>query len=243
MRTKLFTLFRDAFVTTVLAGLIVGVGGVGVQVVAIVILLTAFREPAADWLRACYADPVKILPRTDRGRSQTAFHEAGHAVVGWVLPGADKPRSASIRPNAEEDGRVDCDDRRDPHDLLSAIDELAAWFAGAAAEREFGSPDNSGCWEDLERATAFARRMVCEWGFSGKLAKRRYDPDSGLLTEEILTTINAEIDRFLGMGEQLAIKTVKEHHDTIGCVAALLLQQETLDAAKLQAAIGTAPTT
>ena len=240
MRTKFFPALRNLAVTATFAYLISGELGVGMQAVAIVIALTAFREPAAAWLRACYAEPEKIAPQSDEGRSATAFHEAGHAVVGWVLTGANKPRRATIVPNAEDNGSVDFHERRDPYDLLSALDELAAWFAGSAAQQEFGRAHDSGASEDIERATELATRMVCEWGFSGKLQKRRYDLDSGTLTEETLAIINAEIDRFLEEGEKLAVKTVKAHRDRIGCVAALLMRDETLDEKTLRAAIESA---
>lgn len=240
MPSKIFRLIRILIVLAALAYAIDGSLGVGAQVVAIVVFLTAYREKAADRLRACFAGkPEPVLQQTEKGRGQTAYHEAGHAVAGWYLPGASKPKSASILPTSESNGRVDCEDlSSDPMDLEAAVDELAAWFAGAAAEREFGCRIDAGHAEDLAEATDLARLMVCEWSFSGRLPRRRYDPGSGLLTEDIRRIINEEIDRFLELGEQRAIETVKAYHDKIGCVAALLLQHGTLNRVQLEAALG-----
>jgi len=237
MRTKIRPFIRSLIITTAFAAAIMGYVGVGLQVIAIVVFLTAYRKKAAQWLCDVF-EPHEATPQTEAGRDQTSYHEAGHAVVGWVLPGAYKPRSASIIPNGEENGSVRIESRSgDPPDLQAALEELASWFAGAAAEEEFGKRSNAGCAEDLARATSWVQQMVCEWGFSGKLPRRSYDGESGLLTGEILTVINAEMDRFLADGEALARKTVKEHRDTIGCVAALLRQHGTLDESQLRAAI------
>jgi hypothetical protein len=216
--------------------------GVGAQVIVLVVFLTAYRKKAAGMLRAFLeGEPDdRLPPETEAGRSRTAFHEAGHVVVSQVLPCGWKPMRASIVPDRDSNGRVDHDmESRDVMDMESALNQLACHFAGAAAEREFCTPrETAGKAGDLAQATDLAERMVCEWGFSGKLPRRRYDPESNMLTEEIIGTINAEIDRFLEMGEALAEKTVKAHRDAIGRVAALLLQHGTLDRKALQAALG-----
>jgi len=236
LKHKIRSFIRVLIVGTMFVTAIRGTWGVGLQVVALVVFLTAYREAAADWLRNCLSEAP--TPQTDQGRGETAFHEAGHAVVGWVLPGACKPNSASILQTAGENGRVDCEERSgDPPDIQSALDELASWQAGYAAEQEFGCRSNAGCHEDLMRATELATQMVCEWGFSAALGRRHYDPASDMLTEEIRAKINAEIDRFLADGETLARKTVREHHDAVGRVAGLLLQHGKIDRKQLQAAI------
>lgn len=217
--------------------------GLGFQAIGVVILMTAYRQELADSFRRLMADEPPAGPvMTEQGKSVVAFHEAGHAVVGWVLPGPGKPHSATIKSSGETNGRVVNTHRSsDSWTLEIAINQLAFWYAGWAAEKEFGLVQSMGWKGDLAYATNLARRMVCEWGFSGKLPRRHYDVESGLLTEEILTIINAEIDRFLQEGERRAIKAAKEHHDAIGRVAGLLLQHETLDAKQLREAIGFDP--
>ncbi|HTK59964.1 MAG TPA: hypothetical protein VL283_02055 [Candidatus Baltobacteraceae bacterium] len=238
---KLFFHARVLIALAILAVAINGNFGTGFQVAALVILLTAYRKNAARALRSFFEDEEQRRPppQTEAGRSRTAFHEAAHAVVGWVLPTQRKPSGASIEPDDDSLGRVHhLLESRDVHDMETALNELAIMFAGSAAEREFCTPKSTAGWAgDLDMATQLAERMVCEWGFSGKLPRRRYDPCSGLLTEEILKIINEEIDRFLEMGEALALKTVKAHHDAVGRVAALLMQFGSLDQAKLRAAI------
>jgi cell division protease FtsH len=242
MSKKLRSLIRAVVWCVPLAAAIYGRFGLGVQVVAIVVVMTAFREDLAGFLRALFEDRGERLEQSESGKSLTAFHEAGHAVVGWVLPGGTKPQSVTIRQTDTSNGHVISAIRTsDSWSIDDAIDQLALWFAGAAAECEFGHGQSTGWQEDLVEATSLAKKMVCEWGFSGKLKSRYYDTDSGMLTEEILEIINAEIDRFLELGERLAAKTVKEHRDTIGRVAGLLLQHETLNQAKLKAAIENAP--
>src|SRR5689334_12719441 len=105
MRSKLLRSFRALIVAGAYVYAISGFLGVGIQVCAIAIFLTAYRKPLADRLASVLSDDGSgVTKQTDAGRSATAFHEAGHAVVGWVLPGACKPKRASIAQNEEENG-------------------------------------------------------------------------------------------------------------------------------------------
>ena len=238
MSKKILSLIRALPAIVLAAVTVSGYLGLGLQAIGVVVLLTAYREDLARILRRALSEKHEQPPLSEHGKSVSAFHEGGHSVVGWILPGADKPYYATIQQTERTNGHIEVRRRSsDPPDLGAAIDHLALLYAGAAAEREFGLVQSAGWSSDLNEATHLAKRMVCEWGFSGKLAHRRYDTRDGLLTKEILVIINAEIDRFLGLGEELAIKTVKEHRDKIGRVAALLLQYGTLDEAKLSAAI------
>lgn len=246
MKQKLLSFARLLVVGVVVILSLIGEFGIGFQVVAIVVLMTAYRREWGRKLRDAFDDePLPPpLPQSEAGRSVSAFHEAGHAVIGWVLPGPRLPYHATIRPVHDANGFVKWKRKSsDAFGLDAALNELASIFGGAAAEREFRHPENIGWRGDLEQATDFARRMVCEWGFSGKLAPRHYDVESGLLTAEILETINAEIDRFLKEGMERALKAAKEHRDAIGRVAGMLLQHETLDEKRLREAIGFDPAT
>lgn len=240
MSKKLLSRIRYVICGAALAAALIGWLGLGFQAMAVVVLMTAYRENLADGVRRAFADeaPPPPLPQSESGRSVSAFHEAGHAVVGWILPGPRKPYHATIRQSHDSNGYVKW--RRatsDAFGLEAALNELAALFGGIAGEREFRCLENIGQRGDLEQATDFARRMVCEWGFSAKLPRRRYDVESGLLTAETLTIINAEIDRFLQEGEDRALKTAKQNRDAIGRVAALLLQHETLDEKQIREAV------
>jgi cell division protease FtsH len=169
-----------------------------------------------------------------------AHHEAGHVVVAWLLPGATKPAHVTIIPDEVSNGAMTPKSTTRLVDVEAMIDDLAVCFAGTVAQQEFGFKHDVGASGDLQKATYCARSMVCDFGFSEKLPRRAYDLESGLLTEELLTTINSEIDRFLKLGEDRAIKTVKTHLSTIKRVARILLEKGELDEDGIRKAIETA---
>ena len=243
---KLHSFFRILAGGAVIVLFLSGAFGLGFQAIGVVVLMTAYRHRLAGAVRALldeqdYAPPP---PQSEKGRGQTAFHEAGHVVVGWVLSCGRTPVSASIRQDGDSNGRVTWRHlTSDAENIEEALNGIASCLGGIAGEKAFGYPETASRRNDLRQATDIATRMVCEWGFSGKLATRRYDPEDGLLTEEILKTINAEIDRFVQEGERRAHMAAKEHHDAIGRVAGLLLQHVTLDWKQLREAIGFDPAT
>ncbi len=105
-------------------------------------------------------------------RRNTAYHEAGHALVAKLLPGADPVHKVTIIPRGMALGltqQVPIDDRHTYTRELPLTHNLAILFGGRVAEELVLGHMTTGAGNDLERATELARKMVCEWGMSEKL--------------------------------------------------------------------------
>ena len=110
----------------------------------------------------------KSLIISDDEKRNTAYHEAGHALVAAIIPGADPLHKVTIIPRGMALGvtmQLPLDDRRLPgKDYLEA--QLAIMMAGRIAEEIFLNQITTGAGNDIERATEMAHKMVCEWGMS-----------------------------------------------------------------------------
>src|SRR5262250_217401 len=108
---------------------------------------------------------------SEEEKRNTAYHEAGHALVAKLLPGADPVHKVTIIPRGMALGltqQVPVDDRHTANrDQLE--NNLAIYFGGRAAEELVLGHMTTGAGNDLDRATELARKMVCEWGMSEKL--------------------------------------------------------------------------
>ena len=110
----------------------------------------------------------KSLLLTDEEKKNTAYHEAGHALVGVKLPNSDPVHKVTIIPRGMSLGLTQylpIDDRHSYyHDYLQS--RLAILMGGRVAEEIFLNQVSTGAGNDIERATDMARKMVCEWGMS-----------------------------------------------------------------------------
>ena len=122
---------------------------------------------------------------TELDRVNCAYHEAGHAVVAALLPGADPLHKVTIIPRGRAMGVTMQLPEADRHTYTKGYLEtqVAVLMGGRVAEELFMNHMTSGASNDIERATDIAQHMVCEWGMSelGPLAFRKpgnaYDPD------------------------------------------------------------------
>jgi len=104
-------------------------------------------------------------------RRNTAYHEAGHALVAMLIPGTDPVHKVTIIPRGMALGltqQVPIDDRH-TYTREFLTDQLAILFGGRVAEELCLKHMTTGAGNDLERATDLARKMVCEWGMSDRL--------------------------------------------------------------------------
>lgn len=184
------------------------------------------------------------LGMSEAERRLTACHEAGHAIVGWLMPEHDPLYKVSIMPRGRALGVTLFLPERDQYS--ASLDKLegriAALLAGRAAEELlFGRGKvTTGAQNDIERATSLARSMVGKWGFSERLGLQACiaDPDSGAETgpvsERTARLIDAEVKAFLDRGYQVAQDVLNANLDTLRAMSEALLCYETLDLAQIE---------
>ena len=187
------------------------------------------------------------LIMSDEERRMTAYHEAGHALVGRTLPGVSVPHKLSIIPRGELLGWVwQAEDKeRAIHSRTMLINQMAMMLAGRAAEEMVFGELGSGAAPDLSEASAMARKMVCEYGMSEALGNVSYsgngivDPGGApRYSEEEAQLIGAEVRRLVDEAHDLANGVLRGSRDTLERIAETLLERETLSAAELEEIIG-----
>ncbi len=180
---------------------------------------------------------------TDKEKRNTAYHEAGHALVSFFTPGSDPLHKVTIIPRGRTLGATMSLPERDRHGFSKSELEarITAMFGGRAAEElVFGSENaTTGAADDVRQATELARRMVVEFGFSTKLGPVSY-PESDTafagifagqvppLSEETVRLIDEETRRIAAEGKVRAETLLKDHLAQLHVLAAALLERETL---------------
>ncbi len=191
----------------------------------------------------------RSLVLTDSERELTAYHEAGHAVIGLRLPGLDPVHKVTIVPRGRALGITASLPEEDRHSYTKEWLEgqLCMLFGGRVAEEFTFGPDKitTGAGNDIERATAMARQMVTRFGMSdviGLMAVGQGDQEVFLgrelvqrreVSEHTAQQVDQEIKRVLDEAEQSAISIIKEHGDLLERVAQALLDRETLGSTEI----------
>lgn len=180
---------------------------------------------------------------TARERKITAYHEAGHALVGHILPGADPVRKVSIISRGRAAGytlKLPSEDRH-MKSRAEYLDELAALLGGYVAEKEVFGDVTTGASNDLKMATDLAHRLVTEYGMSEKLGPRTFGSREELVflgreiteqrdySEEIARTIDGEMDALIQGARKTAQRVIQEERATLEKIVARLLEKETLE--------------
>ncbi len=175
----------------------------------------------------------------------TAFHEAGHAVVGHIVPHGDPVHKVSIVSRGMALGytwNMPGEDRR-LETKARFLDEIASLMGGRVAEEEFFGPENitTGAQNDLKRATQLARKMITEYGMSDKLGPQTYGHKEDLpflgkeytehrnYSEKIANLIDDEVSRIIENGREKAHEIIKTNKKIIEKIAETLLKQETIE--------------
>ncbi len=189
----------------------------------------------------------KSLLLTDEEKKNTAYHEAGHALVGVMLPNSDPVHKVTIIPRGMSLGLTQylpIDDRHSYYlDYLQA--RLAILMGGRVAEEIFLNQVSTGAGNDIERATDMARKMVCEWGMSdlGPLTFGKKEEQIFLgreisqhrdYSEDTAIKIDQEVRKLVTAGYHTAKKIVSENRATLERIAKALIEREVLDGAELK---------
>ncbi|MGE4497297.1 MAG: ATP-dependent zinc metalloprotease FtsH [Deferribacterales bacterium] len=179
----------------------------------------------------------------DSEKENTAYHEAGHAIVAKLIPDADPVHKVSIIPRGMALGVTQQLPEDDRHmytkEFMEAI--LAVLMAGRCAEEVIYGRLSTGAGNDIERATDIARKMVCAWGMSekmGPLAFGKKDDQVFLgrdfghtkdYSESTAVMIDDEVKRFVITGYNKAKDILKNNMGLLHAVTRLLLEKETID--------------
>jgi cell division protease FtsH len=192
----------------------------------------------------------KSLIISDEEKRNTAYHEAGHALVLSLLPSADPVHKVTIIPRGMALGvtmQLPEDDKHSyTKDYLET--QLAGLMGGRIAEEIFMHHMTTGAGNDIERATELARKMVCEWGMSdlGPLSFGKKEEQIFLgreiaqhrdYSEATAIRIDEEVRRIMGEAYDKARKIIEERSDALIRIAEALLEREVLDADEIKALI------
>jgi cell division protease FtsH len=179
---------------------------------------------------------------SDEEKKTTAYHEAGHTLVAQFLPGTDPIHKVSIIPRGRALGvtmQLPVDDRH-TYSKTFLQNNLAVLFGGRAAEEIVFNSITTGAGNDIERATAMARRMVCEWGMSeefGPMALGKKDDEVFLgrdmahikdYSDETAKLIDLEVKRILGDAYNRANTILQENLELLHSLSLALIDRETL---------------
>lgn len=182
---------------------------------------------------------------SDLEKKITAFHEAGHAVVGHIVPNGDPIHKISIVSRGMALGytwNMPGEDRR-LETKARFLDEIASLMGGRVAEEEFFGAKNitTGAQNDLKRATQIARKMITEYGMSDKLGPQTYGHKEELpflgkeytehrnYSDKIANLIDDEVSALIEGGRKNAQEIISTHKKTIEKIADTLLKQETIE--------------
>ncbi|HXH39970.1 MAG TPA: ATP-dependent zinc metalloprotease FtsH [Thermoanaerobaculia bacterium] len=184
----------------------------------------------------------KSMVMSDREKRNTAFHESGHTVVAAVLPAADPLHKVTIIPRGRALGLTQQLPTEDKYSYSKRYLEamLAVLMGGRLAEEIFIGEITTGAGNDIERASAMARRMVCEWGMSelgpvtfGKKEEAiflgREFAQHQDFSEATAVEIDREVKRILDKAYNQAKEIITNHKPALDRIARKLLERETLE--------------
>jgi cell division protease FtsH len=190
----------------------------------------------------------KSMIISEEEKNNTAYHEAGHALVAKLTPGTDPLHKVSIIPRGMALGvtqQLPVDDRY-TYSKDNILSKLAVLMGGRAAEEIALGHMTTGAGNDLQRATDLARKMVCEWGMSDKLGPLTFGKREEQIflgkeltrhkdySEKTAEDIDGEVRTIVGERYDYAKQLLLDNRETLEKVAERLLDKETLDADELE---------
>lgn len=203
-------------------------------------------EEAIDRVIAGPERKSRLLSEAEKNR--TAYHEAGHAVVGRFLEHHDPVHKISIIAHGLMGGYTRFLPEEDRHLWTRSEfqDRLAASLGGHCAEKLVFGEMSTGAQNDLEVATNLSRKMICEYGMSDSLGPRTFGRKDELVflgrdiaeqknySEKVAEAIDEEIRRFIGTAHDRAMELLTEHRNILDLLASELMRWETLEGAQLE---------
>jgi cell division protease FtsH len=184
-----------------------------------------------------------VIPEQDRRR--TAYHEAGHALLGMLQPGADPVRKVSIIPRGRALGVTLSTPEQDRYGYEETYlrGRIIGALGGMAAEQEVFNVVTTGAEQDLELVTRIARSMVGRWGMSERIGKQSVlpaegDPRMAGVSDDMLNAVDEEVRRITDECYAEARRLLAENRTKLDRIVEQLLIRETLDEPEVYDAAG-----
>jgi cell division protease FtsH len=190
----------------------------------------------------------KSMVMNDKERKMTAYHEAGHAIIGWLVPEHDPVYKVSIMPRGRALGVTMYLPEEDAYSYSKQKleSQLSSLYGGRIAEEQIFGSDlvTTGASNDIERATAIARNMVTKWGLSDNLGPVLYEEEdnggfmgpsrNANVSGEISKQIDVEIRTLIDRNYQRAQKILLEHANELELMTQALMTFETIDSDQIR---------
>jgi len=207
------------------------------------------EDDLSDALERVILGAERKIMLSPADRERTAYHEAGHAIVGMMSPAADPVRKVSIIPrgvslgvtlSSPEDDRFSYDEG-----YLRTLIKVA--LGGRAAEELVYGELTSGAESDLQQLTAIARQMVGRWGMSPAVgpvtviaqdSRGAFLPGAAAPSEQTQQLVDQEVRRIVDEAYEEVLALLTQHRSKLNALALALLERETLDGPDAYAAAG-----
>jgi cell division protease FtsH len=186
-----------------------------------------------------------VMPESER--TNTAYHESGHALIGKLLPKCDPVHKVTIIPRGRALGvtmSLPAQDRYS-YDSEFMLNQISMLFGGRIAEEVFMNQMTTGASNDFERATSIARDMVTRYGMTDALGPMVYAENEGEvflgrsvtkttnMSEQTMQKVDGEVRRIIDQQYALARKLIEDNKDKMHAMAKALLDWETIDSDQL----------
>jgi cell division protease FtsH len=189
---------------------------------------------------------------TEKDKRATAYHEAGHALVGWLTPKSDPVHKVTIIPRGRALGVTQYlpEEDRISYNESQIQARLNTLMGGRAAERLIYDDLSTGAAMDLDQATRLVRRMVAQWGMSERVGpvSFRTSTEHPFLGREIAEPrdhsehmqqiIDEEVARILREADDRAYRLLEDHREELERVTEALIEREVLTEAELEELVG-----
>lgn len=192
----------------------------------------------------------RSMVMSEKEKLNTAYHEAGHAIVGYCVPDHDPVHKVTIIPRGRALGVTMYLPEEDKYSISKEHLEsnISSLFGGRLAEEMTLGPNGvtTGAANDIERATEIARNMVTKWGLSEKLGPLTYSEDDGevflgrsvtqhkQVSDVTAHTIDEEVRNIIDRNYERAKQILKEHEPKLHVMAKALMKYETIDRVQIR---------
>lgn len=184
----------------------------------------------------------RSMVMSDKEKTNTAYHEAGHAIIGRLVPEHDPVHKVTIIPRGRALGVTQYLPEEDRYSMnrTQLFSQLCSLFGGRIAEELIGGFDGvtTGASNDIERATQMARNMVTKWGLNEKMGPILYGEDDSQApgggnthySEDTSREIDQEVKLILNEAYARAMELLQDNRDILESMKNALMEYETIDA-------------